>query len=373
MTFKKDLSERDICKKYIQPALEKAGWNPHTQIREEVSFTDGRIYVKGNLSSRGKRKRAERYKKYKGIETEEQKRIAAQDYFFDGTGRTPRYYQQIAINRSVEAIARSQNRILLTRYDEEKDAYREFSREFFDLIVIDECHRGSAAEDNAWREILNYFSGATHIGLTATPKETATISSTEYFGDPIYTYSLKQGIQDGFLAPYKVLRIGLNVDLEGWRPEQGKTDKHGLLVDDRIYNRIDFDKNLVIIATVNKAGRIGTLGTANKVGQPNIAYFGSPQLSEDGTIVMGLGSNRTLKNLEENPLAVFFRVAQSPVTFTTPGYRLYLKVREIQKEGPIIDSVKKAIAEHAGAEAAKMIAAGVVVDVTEIRHLVAMG
>ena len=400
MTSKKELSERDICTKYIQPALEKAGWNPLTQIREEVSFTDGRIYVKGNLTSRGKRKRAdyilyykpnipiaiieakdnkhsvkagiqqglgyaeildipsvyssngdgfyehdrtctdgtiekqitldefpspqtlwERYKKYKGIQSPEQEKIAAQDYFFDGTGRTPRYYQQIAINRTVEAIAKGQNRILLTmatgtgktytafqiihrlwksntkkrilfladrnalidqtkrgdfrhfkdkmtvikqkkidksyeiylalyqgltNYDEEKDAYREFSQDFFDLIVIDECHRGSAAEDSAWREILTFFSKATHIGLTATPKETETISSTEYFGDPIYTYSLKQGIQDGFLAPYKVLRVGLNVDLEGWRPEQGKTDKQGLLVDDRIYNRKDYDKNLVI-------------------------------------------------------------------------------------------------------------------------------
>ena len=400
MTSKKELSERDICTKYIQPALEKAGWNPLTQIREEVSFTDGRIYVKGNLTSRGKRKRAdyilyykpnipiaiieakdnkhsvkagiqqglgyaeildipsvyssngdgfyehdrtctdgtiekqitldefpspqtlwERYKKYKGIQSPEQEKIAAQDYFFDGTDRTPRYYQQIAINRTVEAIAKGQNRILLTmatgtgktytafqiihrlwksntkkrilfladrnalidqtkrgdfrhfkdkmtvikqkkidksyeiylalyqgltNYDEEKDAYREFSQDFFDLIVIDECHRGSAAEDSAWREILRYFSKATHIGLTATPKETETISSTEYFGDPIYTYSLKQGIQDGFLAPYKVLRVGLNVDLEGWRPEQGKTDKQGLLVDDRIYNRKDYDKNLVI-------------------------------------------------------------------------------------------------------------------------------
>lgn len=134
----------------------------------------------------------------------------------------------------------------LTNYDEEKDAYREFSRDFFDLIVIDECHRGSAWEDSAWREILNYFNSATHIGLTATPKETETISSTEYFGEPIYMYSLKQGIQDGFLAPYKVLRVGLNVDLEGWRPEAGKTDKSGQIVDDRIYNRKDYDKNLVI-------------------------------------------------------------------------------------------------------------------------------
>ncbi|MCI5137754.1 MAG: DEAD/DEAH box helicase, partial [Candidatus Electrothrix sp. AR1] len=263
----------------------------------------------------------QRYKKYKGIETEEQEQIAAQDYFFDGSEKTPRYYQQIAINRTVEAIAKGQDRILLTmatgtgktytafqiihrlwksrtkkrilfladrnalidqtkrgdfrhfkdkmtviqqkkidksyeiylalyqgltNYDEEKDAYRKFSREFFDVIVIDECHRGSAAEDSAWRDILKYFGKATHIGLTATPKETETISSTEYFGDPIYTYSLKQGIQDGFLAPYKVLRVGLNIDLEGWRPEQGKTDKQGVLVHDRIYNRKDFDRNLVI-------------------------------------------------------------------------------------------------------------------------------
>ena len=400
MTSKKELSERDICSKYISPALEKAGWDMLTQIREEVSFTDGRIYVKGNLTTRGKRKRADyilyykpnipiaiieakdnkhsvndgiqqgldyarildiptvyssngdafyehdrtcsdgniekelsldnfpspqelwqRYKKYKGIQTEEQERISSQDYFFDGSGRTPRYYQQIAINRTVEAIAKGRSRILLTMatgtgktytafqiihrlwksgtkkrilfladrnalidqtkrgdfrhfknkmtvvkhkqidksyeiylalyqgltdYNEDKDAYREFSPEFFDLIVIDECHRGSAAEDSAWREILNYFNSATHIGLTATPKETETVSSTEYFGEPLYTYSLKQGIQDGFLAPYKVLRVGLNVDLEGWRPELGKTDKQGLVVEDRIYNRKDFDKNLVI-------------------------------------------------------------------------------------------------------------------------------
>ncbi|RLG29835.1 restriction endonuclease, partial [Methanosarcinales archaeon] len=262
-----------------------------------------------------------RYKRYKKIETPYQEKAAAQDYFFDSSGRTPRYYQQIAINRTVEAIGQGQNRILLTmatgtgktytafqiiyrlwksglkkrilfladrnalidqtkrgdfrhfkdkmtaikkkkidksyeiylalyqgltNYDEDKDAYKEFSPEFFDLVVIDECHRGSAAEDSAWREILDYFKNATHIGLTATPKETKDISNIEYFGDPIYTYSLKQGISDGFLAPYKVLRIGINVDLEGWRPEKGKIDKYGNVVEDRIYNRKDYDKNLVI-------------------------------------------------------------------------------------------------------------------------------
>lgn len=128
-----------------------------------------------------------------------------------------------------------------------------------------------------------------------------------------------------------------------------------------------------IMELVNKPGRIGTLGTSNKQGQPNVAYFGSPRMSGDGTIVMGLGNNRTLKNLEENPLAVFFCVAESPVTFKTPGYRLYLKAREIQKKGPVLDGVREAIAKHAGPEAAKMIVAGVVFDVTEIRPLVAWG
>ena len=400
MPSKKDLSERDICTKYIAPAIQGAGWDIQTQVREEVYFTDGRIYVKGNLTARGKGKRADyilyykpnipiaiieakdnkhsvksgiqqgldyadildipnvyssngdgfyehdktrsngtlekeisldefpspeelwkRYKKYKGIETEEEERISSQDYFFDGSGMSPRYYQQIAINRSVEAISKGNNRILLTmatgtgktytafqiihrlwksgakkrilfladrnalisqtkrgdfrhfkdkmtviknkkidksfeiylalyqgltNYDEDKDAFRKFSPDFFDLVVVDECHRGSAKDDSAWREILNYFNSATHIGLTATPKETETISSTEYFGDPIYTYSLKQGISDGFLAPYKVVRVSLNIDLEGWRPPVGFKDKNGKIVEDRIYNRTDFDRNIVV-------------------------------------------------------------------------------------------------------------------------------
>ena len=400
MASKKSLSERDICTKYILPALQKAGWNIQTQIREEVYFTDGRIYVKGSKTTRGKAKKADfilyykpnmpvavieakkntfsvshgiqqaldysdildiplafssngdgflmhdktshdgtieqelsldafpspeelwqRYKQYKGIESPEEEKVVTQDYYVDATGRSPRYYQQIAINRTVEAIAKGQDRILLvmatgtgktytafqiiyrlwksgtkkrilfladrnalidqtrrgdfrhfkdkmtvvkkkkidksyeiylalyqglTNYDEDKDAYKEFSPDFFDLIVIDEAHRGSAREDSAWREILEYFSSATHIGLTATPKETEEVSNIEYFGEPIFTYSLKQGIEDGFLAPYKVIRVGLDIDLNGWRPPKGFKDKFGNPVEDRIYNRTDFEKLLVI-------------------------------------------------------------------------------------------------------------------------------
>jgi type I restriction enzyme R subunit len=400
MIDKKKLSERDICTKFITPALEKSGWDKQIQIFEEVSFTDGKIYVRGKFTARGNRKRADyilyyktnipiaiieakdnkhsvragiqqaldyaeildipcafssngdgflfhdktstdgnieaelsldnfptpeqlwqKYKKYKSIVTPEAENIASQDYYFDGSGRKPRYYQEIAVNRTVEAIANGQNRVLLvmatgtgktytafqiihrlwksgakkrilfladrnalidqTRRgdfkhfkdkmtvvkhrqidksfeiylalyqglsgaDEDANVYKQFSREFFDLIIIDECHRGSAKEDSNWREILTYFNNATHIGLTATPKETLEVSNAEYFGDPLYTYSLRQGINDGFLAPYRVIRVGLNVDTEGWRPHQGKTDKDGNEVEDRIYNRKDFDRKLVI-------------------------------------------------------------------------------------------------------------------------------
>ncbi len=421
MIDKKRLSESDIKAKFITPAILKAGWDELTQIGREIYFTDGRIYVKGKLTTRGKKKFAdyilyikpnipiaiieakdnkhsirsgiqqalnyaeildipfvfssngdgflfhdktshdsnveteldnesfpspqnlwERYKKYKNIVDPAVEKIVSQDYFFDGSGRKPRYYQQNAINRAVEAIAKGQDRLLLvmatgtgktytafqiayrlwksrakkrilfladrtalidqtrrgdfkhfkdkmtvikkkviatsdgkeqlvsnnkrgidsadkayevflglyqglTNYEPGiEDAYKDFSPDFFDLIIIDECHRGSAKEDSAWREILNYFNKAAHIGLTATPKETAEISNSEYFGDPIYTYSLKQGIEDGFLAPYRVIRVNLSVDAEGWRPEQGKKDKSDNEVEDRIYNRHDFDRNLVI-------------------------------------------------------------------------------------------------------------------------------
>lgn len=395
---KKQLSERDICSKYITPHIIAAGWDLDTQIREEVGFTDGRIYVRGKIHARGEKKRAdyilyykphipiavieakdnkhsvksgiqqalayaktldipfvfssngdgfhfhdktvtkgkiethlaldsfpspqelwEKYKKHKGI-SEEIAPIVAQDYFSDGSGKGTRYFQLIAINRTVEAIAKGQQRILLvmatgtgktitafhiiwrlwkagvkkrilfladrtslvdqtargdfrpfkeamtvirhkqidTAYNiylslyqglsdnNDDDAYKQFSPEFFDLVVVDECHRGSARDDSKWREILKYFSGATHIGLTATPKETTEVSSSEYFGDPLYTYSLKQGIDDGFLAPYKVIKVTLDIDAEGWRPPKGFKDKEGKVVEDRIYNRSDFDRHLIV-------------------------------------------------------------------------------------------------------------------------------
>lgn len=418
---KASLSERDICTKFITPALRTAGWDEMSQIREEVSFTKGRIIVRGKLVTRGKGKRADyilyykpnipialieakdnthsigdgiqqaldyadtlnipfvfssngdgflfhdrtgastprevtlglddfpspsalwtRYRPWKGLDPEAE-RIVLQDYHDDGGGKSPRYYQINAVNAAIEAIAKGQERILLvmatgtgktytafqiiwrlwkagrkkrilfladrnvlidqtmvndfrpfggamaklstsaktierpdgttehlslamdnrrridTAYEvylglyqaitgpeDSQKLYREFSPGFFDLIVIDECHRGSAAEDSAWREILDYFAPATQIGLTATPKETRYASNIAYFGKPVFTYSLRQGIRDGFLAPYKVIKVHIDRDVEGYRPEKGQLDRDGNEVEDRLYNTKDFDRALVL-------------------------------------------------------------------------------------------------------------------------------
>ncbi|HFI6181981.1 TPA: EcoAI/FtnUII family type I restriction enzme subunit R, partial [Escherichia coli] len=253
--------------------------------------------------------------------TQAQLPVITQDYYDDGSGKSPRYYQLQAINKTIEAVSNGQNRVLLvmatgtgktytafqiiwrlwksknkkrilfladrnilvdqtknndfqpfgtamtkvsgrtidpayeihlalyqaiTGPEEDQKAFKQVAPDFFDLIVIDECHRGSASEDSAWREILDYFSSATQIGLTATPKETHEVSSTDYFGDPVYVYSLKEGIEDGFLAPYKVVRVDIDVDLQGWRPTKGQTDLNGEVIDDRIYNQKDFDRTMVI-------------------------------------------------------------------------------------------------------------------------------
>ena len=157
----------------------------------------------------------------------------------------------LAVNKTTKLVDKSYEIYLslyqaVTGTEEERNIYKQFSPEFFDLIVIDECHRGSADEDSAWRDILKYFDSATHVGLTATPKETKDISNTDYFGEPIYTYSLKQGIEDGYLAPYKVIRVDLDKDTFGWRPTQGMTDKLGNVIEDRIYNASDMNRKLVL-------------------------------------------------------------------------------------------------------------------------------
>ena len=418
---KRSLTERDICTKFILPALKQAGWNEMLQLREEVYFTNGRIIVRGKLVTRGKAKKADivlyykpnipiavieakdnnhsigdgmqqaldyasdlkapfafssngdgfifhdrtgasptpeknlrldefptpdelwaRYRDWKGLSPEAEE-IVLQDYFDDGSKKTPRYYQVNAVNSAIEAIAKGQDRVLLvmatgtgktytafqiiwrlwkskrkkrilfladrnvlidqtmvndfrpfgsamaklstnaktieradgteidlplavdnkrridTSYEiylglyqaitgpeEHQKLYKEFSPGFFDLIVIDECHRGSAAEDSAWREILEHFSAATQIGLTATPKETEYVSNMAYFGAPVYSYSLKEGIRDGFLAPYKVVKVHIDRDVQGYRPEKGQLDRDGEEVEDRIYNAKDFDRSLVI-------------------------------------------------------------------------------------------------------------------------------
>ncbi len=261
-----------------------------------------------------------RYKTYRGIEDEAEE-LVIEPYYLDPSGKEPRYYQVEAINRTIEAVARGQKRVLLVMatgtgktyttfqiiwrlwkakvvkrvlflvdrniladqtlvndfkpfgsvmakiknrkidpsyeihlglyqaitgpYEEDK-IFKNISRDFFDMIIIDECHRGSASEDSAWREILDYFSGAIQVGLTATPKETKYVSSSSYFGDPVYTYSLKQGIEDGFLAPYKVIRIDIDKDLYGWTPPKDMTDDLGQPIEGRTYNQADMDRILVL-------------------------------------------------------------------------------------------------------------------------------
>lgn len=394
----KDLSERDICSKFITPSIQQAGWDLQVQVREEYPLTKGRIIVRGKVHTRAQHKRADYVLFYKSnipiavieakdaihsvgdgmqqalgyaellqvpfvfssngqgflfhnkladagkMETQitldqfpspevlwqlwngakglnkEQQSLVTQDYYSDGSKKSPRYYQLLAINKTIEAVARGQNHILLvmatgtgktytafqiiwrlwksrtkkrilfladrnilvdqtmtndfkpfgsamtkiknrqanksyeiylslyqavTGNEEDRNIYKQFSPDFFDLIVVDECHRGSSADDSPWREILEYFSAATQIGLTATPKETKDVSNIAYFGEPIYTYSLRQGIEDGFLAPYKVVRIDFDKDLAGWRPEKGQVDKNGNLIEDRIFNQKDIDRNIV--------------------------------------------------------------------------------------------------------------------------------
>ena len=265
--------------------------------------------------------------------TQEEEAIIRQPYYSSQSTYPPRYYQRVAVNRTLDAIARGQDRILLvmatgtgktytafqivyrllrsgmkkkilyladrnilvdqsiqqdfaplektihkinvakddpssiTSYevyfslyqqlvgDDDEEHYSAlFQPDFFDLVIVDECHRGSAKEESRWRRILEYFSGATQIGMTATPKETRYISNISYFGDPVYTYSLKEGIEDGFLAPFKVINITTDIG-DGWRPYKGQRDIYGNEIEDRIYNNSDYDYNIVIEDRIRQVAR----------------------------------------------------------------------------------------------------------------------
>ena len=169
----------------------------------------------------------------------------------DAQGQVSMEEVELAVHKTTKRVDKSYEIYLslyqaVTGTEEERNIYKQFSPDFFDLIIIDECHRGSAAEDSAWREVLTYFASATQIGLTATPKETQDVSNSDYFGAPVYTYSLKQGIEDGYLAPYKVIRVDLDKDTFGWRPTAGMTDKHGHAIEDRIYTGADMNRKLVL-------------------------------------------------------------------------------------------------------------------------------
>ncbi len=268
----------------------------------------------------------------KGI-SETEKKIVSQPYYSSQSTYPPRYYQRNAVNRTVEAIARGQQRLLLVmatgtdktytafqivyrllRSDLKKrilyladrnilvdqsilqdfaplektiykvdfadkeclskiashevnfalyhqmvgqndeEHFRQIPSEYFDLIIVDECHRGSAKEDSNWRKVLEYFSSATQIGMTATPKESEKVSNIDYFGEPVYIYSLKQGIEDGFLAPFKVINITTNIG-DGWRPYHGQTDIFGNEIEDRIYNNRDYDYNIILQDRIDEVAK----------------------------------------------------------------------------------------------------------------------
>ena len=393
---KKQMSERDVCTKFITPAVIEAGWDRDKQVREEVSFTAGKILVYGKIVKRGVRKRADyilyhkpnmpialieakdntcpigqgmqqgveysemldipfvfssngdgfvfydkttgeeneltlsefpspdelwrKYKSFKGIDEAIEEAVTT-DYYYEENSKKPRYYQTIAINRIVEAIAKGKDRILLVMAtgtgktfvafqimhrlrkaglkkrilylvdrnvlldqpknndfkpfskvitkvknrkadkayeiymalyqglsgnEDSKNIYKQFSPDFFDLVIVDECHRGSARDESRWREILEYFKSATQIGMTATPKESNKVSNIDYFGQPIYSYSLKQGIEDGFLAPFRVIKVALDKDVHGFRPKKGEKDKFENEIPDYVYGTREFDRTLVI-------------------------------------------------------------------------------------------------------------------------------
>ena len=385
-----------------------------------------------------------RFKSQKNI-TEAEEQIIEQPYYTSSKTYPPRYYQRIAVNRTLDAIARGQERLLLvmatgtgktytafqivyrliksglkkkilyladrnilvdqsiqqdfaplqktihkvnfsednkttiTSYevyfslyqqligDDDKEHYSElFSPDFFDLIIVDECHRGSAKEESRWRRILEYFSSATQIGMTATPKETEYTSNIDYFGEPIYTYSLKEGIDDGFLAPFKVIKLTTDIS-EGWRPAKGQLDAEGVLIEDRIYNNKDFDYNIIIQDRINQVAKEITnyLKATNRMDK-TIVFCANEDHAERMRIAL---NNLNADKVKENSDYVV-RITGSD-TYGKGKLKYFISVNS---EYPVIATTSELLSTGADCKMTKLIVLDKIIgSMTEFKQIIGRG
>ena len=386
-----------------------------------------------------------------------EKQIISQPYYTSQKTYAPRYYQRNAINRTVDAIARGQKRLLLvmatgtgktytafqivyrllksglvhkvlyladrnilvdqsiqqdfaplektihkinfakddpttiTSHEvyfslyqqltdrEEKDEEDEagenetvqrlaqlFRPDFFDLIIVDECHRGSAKKDSNWRKILEYFSSATQIGMTATPKETKYISNIDYFGEPVYTYSLKEGIEDGFLAPFKVINVKTNIG-EGWRPYKGQLDKNGNPIEDRIYTNSDFDYNIILEdRTLEVAREITSYLKSTDRMQKTIVFCATEEHAERMRIAL---TNLNADMVQQNQDYVV-RITGSDV-YGKSKLKYFISASEIY---PVIATTSKLLTTGADCKMTKLIVLDQMIgSMTEFKQIIGRG
>lgn len=386
--------------------------------------------------------------------SENEKKIIAQPYYSSQNTYDPRYYQRNAINRTVEAIAKGQERLLLvmatgtgktytafqivyrllkaglkkkvlyladrnilvdqsiqqdfaplektihkvnfakddpttiTSHEVYFSLYQQlagneeddegsgdetvskfeklFNKEFFDLIIVDECHRGSAKKDSNWRRILDYFSSATQIGMTATPKETKYISNMDYFGEPIYTYSLREGIDDGFLAPFKVINIKTNIG-EGWRPCKGQLDKFGNVIEDRIYTNSDFDYNIVLEDRIEEVAlEVTNYLKATDRMQKTIVFCATEEHAERMRVAL---NNLNKDMVQKNPDYVV-RITGSD-TYGKSKLDYFISV---SSEYPVIATTSKLLSTGADCKMTKLIVLDeMITSMTEFKQIIGRG
>lgn len=394
------------------------------------------------------------FARYQGRKTKEELQIINQPYYSSQTTYAPRYYQRNAVNRTVDAIARGQDRLLLvmatgtgktytafqivyrllksgtkkkvlyladrnilvdqsiqqdfaplektihkinfakedpvtitshevyfslyqqlagnedSEEDDDEDTATRlaafFKPDFFDLIIVDECHRGSAKKESSWRKILDYFTTATQIGMTATPKETKYISSIDYFGEPIYTYSLREGIEDGFLAPFKVINVKTNIG-EGWRPYKGQLDKNGMEIEDRIYTNSDFDHNIILESRTNE------------VAQEITKYLKSTDRMQKTIVFCATEDHAERMRIALNNLNTDMVVENSDYVVRITGSDKYGKSKldyfiSVSAEYPVIATTSKLLSTGADCKMTKLIVLDQMIgSMTEFKQIIGRG